>query len=96
MIAAARLFAATHTARCSSAFTQGEAAKAESFALRGGVGAGKEFCVSLVTARGENRVAFAAQAISKATIIVRDVNAIQVFLDIKFSIRLSPHQPHKN
>jgi hypothetical protein len=92
IISSARLFAAAHTAPCDSAFTQGEAARAESFALRGGVGVGKEFCVSLAIAEKENRVAFAAHTINKATIIVRDVNAIQFFLNIKILHKLNPTQ----
>jgi len=55
--------------------------------LRGGVGVGTEFCISLAVAGKENRVAFVAQTINKvAIIIVTVVDAIQVFLNIKFSI----------
>jgi len=93
IISSAQLFAESHTARCANAFAQGEAARVESFALRGGVGAGKEFCVSLAIAQKENRVALAAQSTNKATIIVIDANAIEVFLNTKFSFQLISSQP---
>ena|SRR5437667_8715760 len=91
MISSARLFAATHTARCASAFTQGEAANAKSLAVRGGFGVGKQFLA--VIAMKEEHDTLASQTIDKATTIVRDVRAIEVFLNLTIFIWLIPTQP---
>ena len=93
MISSARLFAAMHTARCASALTQGEPASAESLALRRGVGVGKESCLLAVIALKEEHDALTSQTINKAATIVRDVRAIEVFLNLTIFIWLIPTQP---
>jgi hypothetical protein len=90
VISRARLFAATHVARCANALAQGEAFKPASFVLDSSSGAAKGFCSSFAVAQKENRETFAAQTNNKATIAVRGNNALQVFRDTEcFLVKLS-------
>jgi hypothetical protein len=86
IISSARLFAATHTARCANTFAQGEAAREESLDVGGDVNIRKEFCPSLAAAEKDSRAMGAVQASSSATITVRGADTIQAFLNTILSV----------